>query len=201
MEIKFWIKNWKNENHWPSLFWFFPFFGKKIGKKQKNGKKWKKYCKLAIFAPQLHIFNGWLMTVRFSIHLQLFESQKIGFWVKNGKFWIFKKIQICLTSEALVPLLCFPKARKMFVCREELQTMILSTERPLYHVGELRYGPPKFFRVKQKISENAFLSFESSWCVYITKMVLSGTNWSHMENNDHCCHFGGVWQENNLFWA
>ena len=141
------------------------------------------------------------MTVRFSIHLQLFESQKIGFWVKNGKFWIFENFQICLTSEALVPLLCFPKARKMFVCREELQTMILSSERPLYHVRELRYGPPKFFGVKQKIPEKAFLSFESSWCIYITKMVLSGTNWSHMENNDHCGHFGGIWQENNLFWA
>ena len=59
-----------------------------------------------------------------------------------------------------MPLLCFPKARKMFVCREELQTMILSTERPLYHVWELRYGPPKFFGVKQKIPEKAFLSFD-----------------------------------------
>ena len=131
------------------------------------------------------------MTLRFSIHFQLFEPQKIGFWVKIGKFWKFENFKIWLTSEALVPLLCFPKARKMFVCREELQTMILSTERPLYHVGELRYGPPKFFGVKLKIPENAFLSFESSWCVYITKMVLSGTNWSHMENNDHCWSFWG----------
>ena len=129
------------------------------------------------------------MTLRFSIHFQLFEPQKIGFWFKKGKFWKFSNFQIWLTSEALVPLLCFPKARKMFVCREELQTMILSTERPLYHVGELRYGPPKFFGVKLKIPENAFLSFESSWCVYITKMVLSGTNWSHMEYNDHCWSF------------
>ena len=117
------------------------------------------------------------MTVRFSIHLQLFESQKIGFWVKNGKFWIFENFQICLTSEALVPLLCFPKARKMFVCREELQTMILSTEQPLYHVGEPRYGPPKFFGGKQKISENAFLSFESIlMCLYHQ----NGTQWHQL---------------------
>ena len=114
------------------------------------------------------------MTVRFSIHLQLFESQKIGFWVKNGKFWIFENFQICLTSEALVPLLCFPKARKMFVCREELQTMILSTEQPLYHVGEPRYGPPKFFSEFWKMQ---FLSFESIlMCLYHQ----NGTQWHQL---------------------
>ena len=172
----------------------------KIGKKAKKIKKNKKFCKLTIFSsilPPNCIFSmddwwHWGSPSIFSF---------LSFWVKKGKFWNFENFQILLTSAALVPLLCFPKARKMFVCREELQTMILSTEWPLYHVGELKYGPPKFIGVKLKISENAFLSFESSWCVYITKMVLSGTNWSHMENNDHCCHFGGIWKENNLFWA
>ena len=36
-----------------------------------------------------------------------------------------------------------------------------------------------------------FYHLNPSWCVYITKMVLSGTNWSHMENNDHCWSFWG----------
>ena len=79
------------------------------------------------------------------------------FWVQKGKNLKFSKFSTWLTSEALVALLCFLKGRKMFVSREELQTMILSTERPLCHVGELRYGPPKFFGGKPKIPENAFL--------------------------------------------
>ena len=37
----------------------------------------------------------------------------------------------------------------MFVSREDLQTMILSTEWAVYHVRELRYGPPKFFEENQ----------------------------------------------------
>ena len=75
-----------------------------------------------------------------------------------------------------MPLLCFPKPRKMFVCREELQMMILSTERPLYHVMEPRYGPPKFFGGKPKIPENAFLpcslvrSWVSFWPVAVSSL-------------------------------
>ena len=38
--------------------------------------------------------------------------------------------------------------------------MILSTEWPLCHVGELRYGLTKFFRGNPKIPENAFLLFK-----------------------------------------
>ena len=110
----------------------------------------------------------------FSINFQLFEPKKIGFWVKKGKFWKLENFQIWLTSEALVPLLCFPKARKMFVCREELQTMILSTEQPLYHVGEPRYGPPKFFSEFWKMQ---FLSFESIlMCLYHQ----NGTQWHQL---------------------
>ena len=37
--------------------------------------------------------------------------------------------------------------------------MILSTEWPLCHVRELRYGLSKFFEGKSKILENAFLIF------------------------------------------
>ena len=64
--------------------------------------------------------------------------------------------------------------------------------------GSQDMGRQSFFRNFGKCN---FYHLNPSWCVYITKMVLSGTNWSHMENNDHCCHFGGIWQENNLFWA
>ena len=164
----------------------------------------KNHCKLAIFlqfCPSMAYFWWILDGIAVLNHLLPFAPKKMGFWVQKWKILKFPKFLNRLISEALEALSCFPKGKKMFVSREELQTMILSTEWPLYHVGELRYGPPKFFGVKLKIPENAFLSFESSWCVYITKMVLSGTNWSHMENNDHCCHFGGIWKENNLFWA
>ena len=102
------------------------------------------------------------MALQFYIHLLPFAPKKMGFWVKKGKILKFSKFLIRLTSEALEALLGFPKAWKMFVGTEDLQTMILSTEWPLCHVGELRYGPPKFIGVKLKIPENAFLSFESS---------------------------------------
>ena len=107
----------------------------------------KKSCKLTIFSsilPPNCIFSmdDWWQWGSPSIYSFL-NPEKLVFLVINGKFWIFENFQICLTSEALVPLLCFPKARKMFVCREELQMMFLSTEQP--HVGEPRYGPPKFF--------------------------------------------------------
>jgi membrane protein YdbS with pleckstrin-like domain len=90
------------------------------------------------------------VTLRFYIHFLPFATKKLGFWVQKGKIWNFSKFSILLLSEALVALLCFPKGWKMFVSREDLQTIILSTERPLYHVGELRYGPPKFFEENQK---------------------------------------------------
>ena len=98
------------------------------------------------------------MALLFCIHFLPFAPKKMGFWVKKGKKL---KFSISLTYEALEALLCFPKAWKMFVSREDIQTMILSTERPLCHVGEPRYGPPKFFGGKPKIFENAFSPFES----------------------------------------
>ena len=110
------------------------------------------------------------MALRFYIHWLPFATKKMGFWVQKGKILKFSKFSIRLTSEALEALLCFPKGKKMFVSREDLQTMILSTERPLCHVGEPRYGPPKFFGGKPKIPENAFLSFESNlMCLYSPK--------------------------------
>ena len=89
-----------------------------------------------------------------------FYIQKYGFCVQKGKIWKFSKFSIRLTSEALVPLICFLKCWMMFVSREEIQTMILSTEWLLCHVGELRYGLLKFFGGKPKNQENAFLPFE-----------------------------------------
>ena len=89
-----------------------------------------------------------------------------------GKIWNFSKFLILLNSEALVPLLCFPKGWKMFVSREDLQTIILSTERPLYHVGELRYGPPKFFEENQKFQKmqsSYHLSPSLLMCLYLPK--------------------------------
>ena len=94
------------------------------------------------------------------MHFLPFARQKMGFWLQKGKIWKFSKFSILLISEALVPLLCFPKGWKMFVSREDLQTIILSTERPLYLVGELRYGPPKFFEEKL-----IFLKMQSSQCM------------------------------------
>ena len=70
------------------------------------------------------------------------------------------------TSEALVPLICFLKCWMMFVSREEIQTMILSTEWLLCHVGELRYGPPKFFEENQK---SWFLDFLRSTRLFLYK--------------------------------
>ena len=102
------------------------------------------------------------MKLMYHTHLPPFSYKKIGVWVQKGKILKFSKFLIRLTSEALEALLCFPKGKKMFVSREDLQTMILSTERPLCHVGEPRYGPPKFFGGKPKIPENAFSPFESN---------------------------------------
>ena len=70
-----------------------------------------------------------------------------------------KDLPACL-SEALVPLICFLKCCMMFVSTEDIQTMILSTEWPLCHVGELRYGLTKFFGGNPKNPENAFLTFD-----------------------------------------
>ena len=89
------------------------------------------------------------MALLFFIHWLPFAPKKMGFWVQKGKILKFSKFSTQLTSEALEALLCFPKAWKMFVSREDLQTMILSTERPLCHVGEPRYGPPKFWRLEK----------------------------------------------------
>ena len=114
--------------------------------------------------------------------LAAFYNKIMRFWVQKGKNLKFSKFSTWLTSEALVALLCFLKGRKMFVSREELQTMILSTERPLCHVGELRYGPPKFFGGKPKIPENAFLPFESILCLYSPKWYSEawiGLIWKH----------------------
>jgi hypothetical protein len=82
----------------------------------------------------------------------------MGFWVKKGKILKISQFSIRLTYEALEAFLCFPKAWKMFVSREDIQTMILSTERPMCHVREPRYGLPKFWRLeKMSGSEPSFL--------------------------------------------
>ncbi len=75
----------------------------------------------------------------------------------------------------------------MFVSREDLQTMILSTERPLCHVGEPRYGPPKFFGGKPKFQENAFLPFES------ILMHLYSTKWYSEEPIDLIWKYSSLW--------
>ena len=72
------------------------------------------------------------------------------FGYKSGKILKCSKFSIRLTSEALVLLLCFPMCWVVFVSREEIQTMILSTEWLLCHVGELRYGLIKFSGGKPK---------------------------------------------------
>ena len=100
------------------------------------------------------------MTLMYYTHLPPFTYKKIGFWVKKGKIWNFSKFSIRLTSEALVTLICFLNCWLMFVSTEDIQTMILSTEWPLCHVGELRYGLTKFFGGNPKIPENAFLLFK-----------------------------------------
>ena len=98
------------------------------------------------------------MALRFSIHFQPFAPKKMGFWVKKGKILKISQFSIRLTYEALEAILCFPKAWRMFVSREDIQAMILSTERPMCHVGEPRYGPPKFWRLeKMSGSEPIFL--------------------------------------------
>ena len=123
----------------------------------------KNHCKSASFSSILPPNGLFLMDIRWlcgSISIGcLLQPKKMGFWVQKGKILKFSKFLIRLTSEALEALLCFPKGKKMFVSREDLQTMILSTEQPLCHVGEPRYGPPKFFGGKPKIPEKAFLSF------------------------------------------
>ena len=112
------------------------------------------------------------MTFRFYIHFLPFAPQKMGFWVQKGKICNFSQFSILLLSEALVPLLCFPKGWKIFVSGEDLQTIILSTERPLYHAGELRYGPPKFFEENQKFQKmqsSYHLSPSILMCLYSPK--------------------------------
>ena len=115
------------------------------------------------------------MTLMYHTHLLPFTYKKIGFWVQKGKIWKFSKFSNRHTSEALVPLICFLKCWMMFVSREEIQTMILSTEWLLCHVGELRYGLSNFFEGKSKILENAFLIFTIFThpdAFIFTKMVL-----------------------------
>ena len=108
-----------------------------------------------------------------------FYIQKYGFWVQKGKIWNFSKFSIRLTSEALVPLICFLKYWMMFVSIENIQTMILSTEWLLCHVGELRYWLIKFFGGKPKNPENAFLPFEP------ILMHLYSSKW-YSEAPTHC---------------
>ena len=123
------------------------------------------------------------MALQFYIHLLPFAPKKMGFWVQKWKILKFPKFSIRLISEALEALSCFPKGKKMFVSREELQTVILSTEQPLCHVGEPRYGPPKFFGGKPKIPENAFLPFEFILCLYSPKWYSEAPThrkWKHI---------------------
>tara|TARA_Y100001963_G_C6601536_1_gene362767 strand:- start:175 stop:459 length:285 start_codon:yes stop_codon:yes gene_type:complete len=80
------------------------------------------------------------------------------FGYKRGKILKCSKFSIRLTSEALVLLLCFPMCWVVFVSREEIQTMILSTEWLLCHVGELRYGLTKFFGAKTKNSRKCIFT-------------------------------------------
>ena len=127
------------------------------------------------------------MALRFSIHFQPFAHKKVGFWVKKGKILKISQFSIRLTYEALEAILCFPKAWRMFVSREDIQTMILSTERPLCHVGEPRYGPPKFFGGKPKIAENAFSPFES------ILMRLYSPKWYSEAPLDLICKYSSLW--------
>ena len=135
------------------------------------------------------------MTLMYHTHLLPFTYKKIGFWVQKGKIWKFSKFSIRHTSEALVPLICFLKCWMMFVSREEIQTMILSTEWLLCHVGELRYGLLKFFGGKPKNPENAFLPFEPILMhLYSSKWYSRGTNSLHKKiciTVDHYGLFGG----------
>ena len=116
------------------------------------------------------------MTLMYYTHLLPFTYKKICFWVKKVKIWNFSKFSIKLTSEALVPLICFLKCWMMFVSTEDIQTMILSTEWLLCHVGELRYGLLKFFGGNP---ENAFLPFEP------ILMHLYSSKW-YSEAPTHC---------------
>ena len=73
--------------------------------------------------------------------------------------------------------------------------MILSTEWPLCHVRELRYGLSKIFEGKSKILENAFLIFTIFThpdAFIFTKMVLRVTNSSHLKTFITVGHFGGI---------
>ena len=87
-----------------------------------------------------------------------FYIQKNDFWVQKGKILKCSKFSIRLTSEALVLLIWFPMCWEMFVSREEIQTMILSTEWLLCHVGELRYRLTKVFGAKTKNSRKCIFT-------------------------------------------
>ena len=136
--------------------------------------------------------------------LAAFYNKKMGFCVQKWKNLKFSKFSTWLTSEALVALLCFLKGRKMFVSREELQMMILSTEWPLCHIGELRYGLSKFFEGKSKILENAFLIFTIFThpdAFYIHQNGTQSHQFISFENIYHCGSFWGNLTGKNSFWA
>ena len=57
-----------------------------------------------------------------------------------------------------MPLISFLKYWMMFVSIENIQTMILSTEWLLCHIGELRYGLTKFFGAKTKNSRKCIFT-------------------------------------------
>ena len=124
-----------------------------------------------------------------------FYIQNYGFRVQKGKIWKFSKFSIRLTSEALVPLICFLKCWMMFVSREEIQTMILSTEWLLCPVGELRYGLLKskvFWRKTKKSRKCIFTIWAHPDAFICIKMVLRGTNSSHMKTYITVDHSGGI---------
>ena len=60
----------------------------------------------------------------------------------------------------------------------------------------------KVFWRKTKKSRKCIFTILVQPDVFIfTKIVLRGTNWSHMKTFITVGHFGGIWQEKNSFWA
>ena len=72
------------------------------------------------FCSQMAYFRWILDDIDVLYPFATFYIQKIGFWVKKGKIWNFSKFSIRLTSEALVPLICFTNCWMMFVSTEDI---------------------------------------------------------------------------------
>ena len=159
----------------------------------KKVKKWEKHCKLAIFSsifPSNGIFSmdyrwHWGSTSIFC----LLQPKNWVFGSKRVKFGIFQNFRSCSFLKLWCPYYASPRPGRCLCAERNSRRWFWVLNGLCTTSGSQDMGRQSFLEENEKFRKMNFYHLNPSWCVYITKMVLSGTNWSHMENNDHCWSF------------